>query len=87
MIFSQQHFQYLSFTPNHEKNFRTFGHNYLKQRHFELLPKSGGFYSLRLDPMETVPSYPPDGGLPVPLSQISSVPHKLQLPVVIKILS
>jgi hypothetical protein len=31
VIFSQQHFQYFSFSQNHEKNFRTFGHNYLKQ--------------------------------------------------------
>jgi hypothetical protein len=45
--FLQQHFQYFSFTPNHEKNFRTFGQNYLKQRHFELFPKPEGFYSLR----------------------------------------
>jgi hypothetical protein len=28
VIFSQEHFQ-LSFSPNHEKNLRTFGHNYL----------------------------------------------------------
>jgi hypothetical protein len=27
VIFSQQHFQYFSFSPNHEKNFRTFGQN------------------------------------------------------------
>jgi hypothetical protein len=35
-----------------KKNLRAFGHNYryLKQRHFELFPKSGGFYSLRSDP-------------------------------------
>jgi hypothetical protein len=50
VIFLQQYFQYFSFSPNHEKNFRTFGQNYLKQRHFELFPKSGGFYSLRSDP-------------------------------------
>jgi hypothetical protein len=48
VIFSQQHFQY--FSPNHEKNLRTCGQNYLKQRHFELFLKSGGFYSLRSDP-------------------------------------
>jgi hypothetical protein len=40
----------LSFSENHEKTFRTFGHNYLKQGHFELFPKSGGFYSYRSDP-------------------------------------
>jgi hypothetical protein len=51
VIFSQQHFQYFSFSPNHEKNFRTFDQNYLKQRHFEIFPKSGGFYSLRSDPV------------------------------------
>jgi hypothetical protein len=50
VIFSQ-HFQHLSFSTNHEKSFRTFGQNYLKQRHFELFPKSGGFYSLRSDPV------------------------------------
>jgi hypothetical protein len=50
VIFSQQHFQYFSFSPNHDKNYRTFGQNYLKQRHFELFPQSGGFYSLRSDP-------------------------------------
>jgi hypothetical protein len=50
VTFSQQHFQYFSISPDHEKNFRTFGQNYLKQRHFELFPKSGGFYSLRSDP-------------------------------------
>jgi hypothetical protein len=50
VIFSQQHFQYFSFSPYHEKNFRTFGQNYLNQRHFELFSKSGGFYSLRSDP-------------------------------------
>jgi hypothetical protein len=33
-----------------KKIFRTFGQNYLKQRHFELFSKSGGFYSLRSDP-------------------------------------
>jgi hypothetical protein len=33
-----------------KKNFRTFGQNYLKHRHFELFPKLGGFYSLRSDP-------------------------------------
>jgi hypothetical protein len=49
VIFSQQHFQYFSFSPNHVKNFRNFGQNYLKQRHFELFSKSGGFYSLRSD--------------------------------------
>jgi hypothetical protein len=32
------------------KNFITFGQNYLKQRHFELFSKSGVFYSLRSDP-------------------------------------
>jgi hypothetical protein len=42
---SQQNFQYFSFSPNHEKNFRTtgIGQNYLKQQHFEQFPKSGGF--------------------------------------------
>jgi hypothetical protein len=33
-----------------EKNFRTFGHNYLKQRPFELFWSQGDFYSLRSDP-------------------------------------
>jgi hypothetical protein len=47
VIFSQKHFQDLSFSANSEKkNFRTFGQNYLKQRHFELFTKSGEFYSL-----------------------------------------
>jgi hypothetical protein len=50
MIFSQQNFQYFSFSPNHGENFRTVGQDYLKQQHFELFSKSGGFYSLRSDP-------------------------------------
>jgi hypothetical protein len=29
---------------------KTLGHNYLKQQHFELFPKSWGSYSLRSDP-------------------------------------
>jgi hypothetical protein len=41
--FSHQHFQYLSFSANYEKNLRTFGHNNLKQWLFELFSKSGGF--------------------------------------------
>jgi hypothetical protein len=38
VILYHQHYQY----------FRTFGQNYLKQRHFELFTKSGEFYSLDL---------------------------------------
>jgi hypothetical protein len=37
---------FLSFLANHEKNFRTLGHDYIKQRHFELFFKSGRFYSI-----------------------------------------
>jgi hypothetical protein len=33
-----------------KKNVRTFGHNYLKQWHFELFPKSGRCYSPRSYP-------------------------------------
>jgi hypothetical protein len=38
VIYSHRHFQYrhLSFSSNPEKNLRTFGQNYLKQREFEL---------------------------------------------------
>jgi hypothetical protein len=30
VIFSQQHFHYLSFSASHEKSLRTFGQNYVK---------------------------------------------------------
>jgi hypothetical protein len=45
VIFSHIHFHYFSFSANPEKTLRTYGQNYLKQRHFELFTKSGDFYT------------------------------------------
>jgi hypothetical protein len=45
-VFMRHHhfqYRYFSLSANHEKCFKTFGHDYpyLKQWHFELFPKSG----------------------------------------------
>jgi hypothetical protein len=71
--------RYLSFSANHKKNFRTFGQNYyVKQRHFELFPKSGGFYSLgRIrdqDPVFSEVGSGQNGPDPPTLVQIEKLP-------------